>query len=186
MFTITRRTLHQFRIVARKALNIYRGVGPPIVVEPADDGLCLQICSEEAAVELRLPGNLQGERICVPFELLDDCQAKNDEPVTLALEDGKVAAQWQDGNVPQLHQYDQPEPSLPMHARRAGRGRCRGGDRSTCRCGWTMWSFSLPISDDISHGTHKSSPESCDADTRSRKSSRFSLNPTHQDAGDRC
>jgi len=71
LFTITRRTLHLFRIVARKALNIHRGVVPPIVIEPADDGLRLRICSEEAAVDLLLPGDSQGERMCVPFELLD-------------------------------------------------------------------------------------------------------------------
>ena len=118
MFTITRRTLHLFRIVARKALNIHRGVVPPIVMEPADDGLRLRICSEEAAVDLLLPGDSQGERMCVPFELLDDCQAKNDEPVTLTLQDGNVVAQWTDGSVPQLIQYDQPEspegvPAMP-------------------------------------------------------------------------
>jgi hypothetical protein len=109
LFTITRRALHQFRIVARKALSIYRGVGPSIVVEPAYDGLCLRIYSPDAAVALRLPGDGQGERICMPFELCDDCQAKNDQPVTLTLEYGKVVAQWQDGNAPQLVQYDQPE-----------------------------------------------------------------------------
>ncbi len=110
MFTITRRTLHHLRIIAKKALSISRGVGPPIVVEPADDGMLLRICSQEAAVELRLPGDSQGERICVPFELLDACQAKNDQPVTLTLQDGQVVSQWRDGNAPQLIQYDQPEP----------------------------------------------------------------------------
>ncbi len=110
MFTITRRTIHQFRVVARKALSITRGAGPSIVVEPASEGLLLRIRSPEAAIELRLPGDCQGERICMPFELFDDCQANNDQPVTLTLEYGKVVAQWQDGNVPQLVQYDQPEP----------------------------------------------------------------------------
>jgi len=110
LFTITRRTLHEFRIVARKALSIYRGVGPPIVVEPVDDGLLLRVRSSEAAVEFRLPSDAQGDRICVPFEFLNDCQAKNDSPVTLTLQDGQVVAQWRDGSVPQLVQYDQPEP----------------------------------------------------------------------------
>ena len=118
MFTITRRTLHHLRIIARKALSITRGIGPPIVVEPAADGLLLRVCSQEAAVELRLPGDSQGERICVPFEFLDACQAKNDQPVTLTRQDGQVVSQWRDGSAPQLVQYDQPElpdgfPAMP-------------------------------------------------------------------------
>ena len=111
MFTITRRTIHQFRIVARKVLSIHRGVGPPIVVEPAEDGLLLRVSSHEAAVELRLPGDTHRDRFCVPFDFLNDCQAKNDEPVTLTLQDGQVVAQWTDGSGQQLVQYDQPEPS---------------------------------------------------------------------------
>jgi len=110
LFTITRRTIHQFRVVARKALNIHRGAGPPIIVEPADDGLLLRTCSPEAAIEFRLPGNGQGERMCVPFELLDACEAKNDSLLTLSAQDGNVVAQWTDGSVPQLVQFGQPEP----------------------------------------------------------------------------
>lgn len=110
MYTITRRTIHQFRVVARKALNIYRGVGPPIVVEPAADGLSLRTYSPEAAVELRVPGDVQGKRTCVPFELLDACEAKNDALVTLTVQEGNILAQWTDGNVPQVVQFDQPKP----------------------------------------------------------------------------
>lgn len=118
MFTISRRTLHQFRIVARKALSICRGVGPPIVMELADGGARLRVSSPEAAVELRLPATDQVARICVPFDLLDTCEAKKDDPVTLTVQDGNVVAQWTDGSVPQLVQYDQPEspeasPTMP-------------------------------------------------------------------------
>ena len=145
MFTTTRRTLHQFRVVARKALSIHRGVGPPIVTEPSDNGLLLRICSHEAAVELRLPSDNQGDRICVPSEFLNDCQAKNDEPVTLTLQDGQVVAQWTDGSGQQLVQYDQPEPSdgfptvpaelaeNPPSLLQALRDACETTDPDSCR-----------------------------------------------------
>jgi len=81
------------------------------VIESADNGLLLRVRSPEAAVELRLPSDTHGNRICVPFDFLNDCQAKNDEPVTLTLQDGQVVAQWTDGSGQQLVQYDQPEPS---------------------------------------------------------------------------
>jgi DNA polymerase III sliding clamp (beta) subunit (PCNA family) len=99
-------------------LNITRGIEPPIVIESADGGLLLRVASPEAAVELQVPGDSQSEHMCAPFELLDACEAKNDGPVTLTLQDGNVVAQWTDGSVPQLVQFDQPEsldefPALP-------------------------------------------------------------------------
>jgi len=145
LFSITRRTIHQFRVIARKTLNIHRGVGPPIVAEPAEDGLLLRVSSHEAAVELRLPSDAQGESICVPFQFLDDCQAKNDEPVTLTLQDGQVVVQWTDGSGQQLVQYDQPEPSdgfpampaelteNPPSLLKALRDACETTDPDSCR-----------------------------------------------------
>jgi len=60
----------------------------------------------DAAVEYHAPGEFPADRLCAPFELFADIEARKDDPVKLEnAGDGSVTASWQDGNVPQLTQY---------------------------------------------------------------------------------
>jgi len=61
----------------------------------------------DAAVEYHQPGDLPPEQILAPFELLADVEARRDDPVELeSSAEGRVAARWRDGSVPQIAQYE--------------------------------------------------------------------------------
>ena len=112
LITITRRLAGQLRVVFRQALNLWsRGPVPAISFATGPDGMRARATSGDAAVEYHAAGDHPVEQIAVPFELLGDCQARKDDPVRLEVRDHRhVVAQWRDGSVPQILQYDAAEP----------------------------------------------------------------------------
>ena len=110
MITITRRLAQQFRAVLRRAFGQVRA-GPAIGFIAGAEGLTVKCMSADAAVELRVPGARAAETLWLPFQALDDFEGKKDDPVELtATDNGRVTAQWRDGNVPQIVQYDSVQP----------------------------------------------------------------------------
>jgi len=85
-----------------------REAGPALSVSIGPDGLCIRARQADTAVQYHEPGDNEPEQLTMPFESLDACEARNDEPVTLERQDDKVIVQWRDGAVPQLVQHDCP------------------------------------------------------------------------------
>ena len=113
MITITRNLARQVRAVFRRALHITpRGLSYPVTLQTGPDGLRLRARSPDAVVEYHTPGELPIEQFAVPFQFLADCESKKDQPVTLeAAGERQVSAQWRDGSVPQIVQYDRADPA---------------------------------------------------------------------------
>lgn len=110
MVTITRRLAQQFRAMLRRAFGQVR-TGPAIGFIAGAEGLTVKCMTADAAVELRVPGARAADALWLPSSALDDFEAKKDDPVELtAADDGRVTAQWRDGNVPQVVQYDSVQP----------------------------------------------------------------------------
>jgi hypothetical protein len=112
LIEITRRLAMQLRPVFRQALNLStRGTLPPLTFQTGPDGLRARSRWQDAAVEYHVPGDHPIGQIPVPFELLADSEARRDDPVQLqTTSEGRVLAQWRDGSVPQMIQYDAPDP----------------------------------------------------------------------------
>ena len=103
--TLPRRTLHEFRLVAKKHLNLKgRDEGPPVRLH-ADDagGGRLTACGPDGrGVSLLIPGDRPPADLMIPFELLTDAGAAKAGDVQLADADGgnAVVANWDDRGVP--------------------------------------------------------------------------------------
>jgi hypothetical protein len=120
MITITRSLARQLRAVFRRAgIKPRDYLAPPISFHAGPNGLRIRAMTVDVAVEHHLPGEYPAEEFTVALELLDDCQGKRDDPVTLeARNKKKVVAGWRDGGIPQLVEYDsepakKPFPELP-------------------------------------------------------------------------
>jgi hypothetical protein len=111
LITITRRLASVLRGVLRRAFG-GRGLGPAVCFTAAQDTLSVRASSFDAASEYRGPGTGgTADTLCLPFQFLDDCQGRKDEPVHVEVTGTKRAtAQWRDGSVPQIVQYDLADP----------------------------------------------------------------------------
>lgn len=110
MVTITRRLAQQLRAVLRRAFGQDR-TGPVVGFFGSAEGLTVKSAFADAAVELRVPGRYDAETVWLPMQALDDFEAKKDDPVELtASGNGRVTAQWRDGNVPQITEYNSLQP----------------------------------------------------------------------------
>ena len=110
MITISRRLAQQFRAMLRRAFGQVR-TGPAIGFIAAAEGLTVKCMYADADVELRVPGPRASETLWLPLQALEDFEAKKDDPVELAAADNnRVSASWRDGNVPQIVEYDSPQP----------------------------------------------------------------------------
>lgn len=108
MITMTRRTAHRIRTVFRRSFGMNRETGPALSVSTGPSGLRIRARQADTAAQYHEPGDNEPDQFTMPFESLDACEARNDEPVTLERQDDKVIVQWRDGAVPQLVQHDCP------------------------------------------------------------------------------
>ena len=107
MITITRSLARQLRAVFRRAGLKPRGtLGPPVLFKAGPEGLRIRAMMPDVAIEYHLPGEYPADELTVALELLDDCQGKRDEPVTLESRPKKrTFASWRDGDIPQTIGY---------------------------------------------------------------------------------
>ncbi|MEN6498643.1 MAG: hypothetical protein ABFD16_30430, partial [Thermoguttaceae bacterium] len=111
MITITRRLALSLRSVFRRAPGAGRGPGPAVCFAGGPEGLRVRARLGDVAVEYHAPGEITPETLWLPSSFLADCEGKKEEPVQLeSLGEGRVMAQWRDGRVPQLVQYEAVEP----------------------------------------------------------------------------
>lgn len=107
MITISRNLARQLRTVFRRALKITpRGRSYPVTFQTGQNGLLVRVCSPKAAVEYHAPGEFSEEQFAIAFEVLADCEGRQDTPIELEPADGQVLVRWQDGGVPQLVQVE--------------------------------------------------------------------------------
>ncbi len=110
MITISRRLALKMRAVIRRALGTRR-LAPAVRFTVAAGTLSVKARSADIAIEHHLPIDTADETLWLPFEFLDDCSGKRDEPVRIeSTGKGRVTAQWRDGSVPQIVQYDSAVP----------------------------------------------------------------------------
>jgi hypothetical protein len=89
-----------------------RGHGPAICITVAADMLNVKARFADIAVEYSEPTSASDETLWLPFQFLDDCAGKQDEPVHIEVTGKKrCTAQWRDGSVPQIVRYDSKPPA---------------------------------------------------------------------------
>jgi hypothetical protein len=111
LISISRLLIHQFRSVLHR-VGIRPTVVTPVHFIADRSGLRIRSQNVDAAVEYLQEGSLPAEQFAAPQALLDDCEGRKDEPVRLETQkDGKIVAQWRDGGIPQLTQYDPEDPA---------------------------------------------------------------------------
>ncbi|QDT14213.1 hypothetical protein [Alienimonas californiensis] len=102
---LPRRTLHGFRTVLKKHLNLKgREAGPPIRLHAAEEGgtRLTAIAPDGRGVSLGVPGDRPPADLVLPFELLAEAGAAKAGDVSLAEADGgaAVVAHWDEKGVP--------------------------------------------------------------------------------------
>ena len=103
--TLPRRTLHKFRLVVKKHLNLKgRDEGPAVRVHAGEDGgaRLTTVGPDGRGVNLHIAGDRPPQDLTLPFELLSDAGAAKNGDVQLADADGgdAVVANWDDRGVP--------------------------------------------------------------------------------------
>jgi len=103
MITVTRSLLCQVRSVLRRA-----GVGksksshPEIIVRAANDGLRIQVLSDQLAIEYHHAGQFDAQELVVPCDLLVAAEGRSEDLVTLQSQGpGRATASWIDQGIPQ-------------------------------------------------------------------------------------
>ena len=93
-----------FRRCLRKLLGLHR---PLVLFQAGDDGLRMRVPHPEVAMEYHQPGRCSPEVLSVPLEELAKFEGKGQDVVSLeANSTGMIVAQWLDGKVPQVMEYD--------------------------------------------------------------------------------
>ncbi len=112
MITLTRSLARQVRAVFRRALGVTsRRFSCSVNLETGPEGLRIWAKTSDVAVQYHVVGALSPERITPPFQFLADCEGRKEEPVQLETQgENRATAQWRDGSVPQIVQYDQAAP----------------------------------------------------------------------------
>jgi hypothetical protein len=107
MIEITRSQARVLRSVLRRAMNLpARGPLEPQVFKAGRNGLTVRVASGEFAAEYRFEGSREAETLVIPPSLLVDCEGRSKSVVRIeTIGNGRIASQWNDGNVPQLCSY---------------------------------------------------------------------------------
>jgi hypothetical protein len=88
-------------------------------VHAGPDGLRIRAVTPDIAVEYHRAGECPPDELALSVSVLDDCQGRRDDPVTLeAVDKKRIAASWQDKGIPLSVRYEcerikQPFPELP-------------------------------------------------------------------------
>ena len=103
--TLPRRTLHEFRLVTKKHLNLKaRDPGPPVRLHAAEHGgTRLTTCGPDGrGVSLLIPGDRPPAGLILPYALLAEAGAAKSGDVCLSESDGgdAVVANWDERGVP--------------------------------------------------------------------------------------
>ena len=109
MISITRSLARQLRAVFRRAGLKPQGdnYGPRAVFQTGPDGLRVWSMNVDAAIQYHEPGQFETAEFHLPLELLDACQGKQQDAVTLeARPKQKAVAAWNDRGIPQVVEYD--------------------------------------------------------------------------------
>jgi len=121
LITIPHSLVRQVRAVFRRALHPSARAPAPAVQLSADAaGLTIRAVGHETAAEYRLAGSFAPAEIRLPFDFLEDCEDRGNEPLAIeAAGKDKVQVQWRD-RIPQLMVYSSPSvkevgvcPALP-------------------------------------------------------------------------
>jgi hypothetical protein len=111
LIEITRSLARQLKTIFRRTISESgRGsVNQPVLLHAGPDGLRIRIASHEVAAEFHDPAPRDPDAAYISYDLLKDCEAKNDDvvQVEMATED-RLLATWDDHHVPQMKQYDIP------------------------------------------------------------------------------
>ena len=101
MITITRDQARQIRTVFRRVLGITaRSRAPTMLFDVQQNRLSIRATHDNVAIECRLPGEFQRDKLYVSFEILAECAARSNTPVTLDAQADQVVARWQSKGVP--------------------------------------------------------------------------------------
>lgn len=114
MLSFSRKLAGQFFKVTRRALKLkHSSYGRTVVaLQGNSDGLRIRCTTSSVAVEMLDPTPQPIETIVVPLSLLGECGGKQSGDVTVEhVPEGRLCATWYDGEIPQLVQYDRPEPA---------------------------------------------------------------------------
>jgi len=112
LLTITRYQAQRLRSVLRRAFGNVRGASPMLGFIANAEGLTVKSMFGDVAVEWQGPSvpNPSPRALWLPFQFLADCEAKNDDLVTIEVDNTGVTAQWTDRGVPQLMRYNYAAP----------------------------------------------------------------------------
>jgi hypothetical protein len=116
LIQISRTLVRTLRSVLRRAARRTERVRPIVQFQADSDGLRLRTHLTSVAVEYHVPGSYLAEHVLLPLDALADFEGRGDAIVSIdRTERGKARAQWQDGVVPQVKEYDGEDPAkLPQ------------------------------------------------------------------------
>jgi hypothetical protein len=117
MLTIPRSLARHVRAVFRRLVRKADSGHARIVLQAGSDGLHIRLHHHECFAEYHQAGTYPPEELILPVEAFARFEGRNDAFVSLERTDqGAIRAQWQDGIVPQLAEYEagDPEKATPF------------------------------------------------------------------------
>lgn len=111
MLTIPRCLARQVRAVFRRLVRKADSGQAQVMLQAGTDGLRIRLHHRDCGAEYHQPGSLPSEVLILPLEAFARFEGRSDSPVSLErTEQGMIRAQWQDGIVPQLADYEAGDP----------------------------------------------------------------------------
>lgn len=111
MLGIPRSLARQVRAIFRRTLPKADAHHARIVLQAGADGLRLRLHHPDVAAQYHQPDAYTPEVLLLPLEAFARFEGRSDSPVTLERTDqGTIVAQWQDGIVPQVAEYEAGDP----------------------------------------------------------------------------
>jgi hypothetical protein len=111
MLTIPRSLARQVRAVFRRLIRKAEACHAQVVLRAGDDGLRIRLHCLECWAEYHQAGSLPPEVLILPLVAFARFEGRSDALVSLEhTEQGMIRAQWQDGMVPQLADYEAGDP----------------------------------------------------------------------------